>query len=46
VTILQVKQNGQDEEHHHTGHDALFVHEWGRPRAATSQREAETALSR
>src|ERR1700693_5428988 len=38
VAVLQVNQNGQDEEHHHAGHDALFVHE-GR----SSRRERPTS---
>jgi hypothetical protein len=45
VTILQLKQNGQDEEHHRTGHDALFVHEEGslapRPRNAKRKRHSQ-----
>jgi hypothetical protein len=35
VPILQVKQSGQDEEHHHAGQNALFIHEGEKPRAAT-----------
>ena len=32
---LQVDESGQDEEDDRTGHDALFVHEGEKPRAAT-----------
>jgi hypothetical protein len=29
MTVLQKKQDSQDEEHHHAGYDALFIHESG-----------------
>src|SRR5580658_8654728 len=35
VTNLQVNQSGQNEEHRHSGHDALFIHEGEKLRAAT-----------
>jgi hypothetical protein len=43
---LKLNQSGEYEENDRTHHDALFVHEKGKPRAATSPREAEPALQR
>ena len=40
VPVLQVNQNGQDEEHHDAGQNALLIHEGGKLRAAAPQREA------
>jgi hypothetical protein len=32
---LKINQTGKDEKNYGTGHDALFVHEGEKPRAAT-----------
>ncbi len=34
MPVLQVNQNGEDEEHHRTGNNTLFVHSDENPRAA------------